>query len=67
MCVADPTALKDSVIQSLMFKDSAITDICENLNRKSRESKFAQRVRQEISNIRSVLCLLSIHFFFSHF
>ncbi|CAO3676226.1 unnamed protein product [Rhizopus microsporus] len=48
MCVGDPTALKNSVVHSLMFKDSAITDICENLNRKSRESKFAQRDSTEL-------------------
>lgn len=27
-----------------MFKDGTIADICNNLNLKSRESKFAQRV-----------------------
>lgn len=46
MCVQDPTTTKDANERgSIMFKDSAIWDICENLNLKSRESKFAQRVQ----------------------
>lgn len=43
-CVQDSV----DVSGSLMYKDSAITDICDNLNRKSRESKFAQRVKIEM-------------------
>lgn len=45
MCVEDPVAVRDNKSRgSVMFKDSVITDICNNLNLKSRESKFAQRV-----------------------
>lgn len=43
-CVQDSV----DISSSLMYKDSAITDICDNLNRKSRESKFAQRVKIEM-------------------
>lgn len=45
MCVEDPVAVKDNVSKSsVMFKDKTIAEICDNLNLKSRESKFAQRV-----------------------
>ncbi|KAG0768707.1 hypothetical protein G6F62_004029 [Rhizopus arrhizus] len=43
-CVQDSV----DISSSLMYKDSAITDICDNLNRKSRESKFAQRDSTEL-------------------
>ncbi|KAI8975242.1 hypothetical protein BDF20DRAFT_877587 [Mycotypha africana] len=49
MCVEDPTAIKDREERStIMLKDAAITEICENLNLKSRESKFAQRDSTEL-------------------
>lgn len=45
MCVEDPTTVTDTQDRgSIMFKDGTISDICDNLNLKSRESKFAQRV-----------------------
>lgn len=44
-CVEDPVAVQDTKLrESVMFKDGTISDICDNLNLKSRESKFAQRV-----------------------
>jgi DIS3-like exonuclease 1 len=46
MCVNDPTATRDAKERStIMLKDGTISDICDNLNLKSRESKFAQRVK----------------------
>lgn len=46
MCVEDPATVTDAKARgSVMFKDATIADICDNLNLKSRESKFAQRVR----------------------
>ncbi|CAO3694537.1 unnamed protein product [Rhizopus stolonifer] len=47
-CVQDSTAVKENIQGSLMYKDGSITDICDNLNRKSRESKFAQRDSTEL-------------------
>ncbi|KAI7902436.1 DIS3-like exonuclease 1-like protein [Cokeromyces recurvatus] len=48
-CVQDPTAIKDNHDRgSVMFKDASIASICENLNLKSRESKFAQRDSTEL-------------------
>lgn len=45
MCVEDYTTVTDTKVHgSVMFKDGTISDICDNLNLKSRESKFAQRV-----------------------
>ncbi|RCH78425.1 DIS3 mitotic control, partial [Rhizopus stolonifer] len=49
MCVQDPTTVKDAQERgSVMFKDRTISDICDNLNHKSRESKFAQRDSTEL-------------------
>ncbi|OBZ91583.1 DIS3-like exonuclease 1 [Choanephora cucurbitarum] len=49
MCVGDPTAMKDVEERgSMMSKARTIADICENLNIKSRESKFAQRDSTEL-------------------
>ncbi|KAI9485834.1 MAG: DIS3-like exonuclease 1-like protein [Benjaminiella poitrasii] len=48
-CVQDPTATMDNHERgSLMFKDASVSSICENLNLKSRESKFAQRDSTEL-------------------
>ncbi|KAI9280073.1 hypothetical protein BY458DRAFT_501294 [Sporodiniella umbellata] len=48
LCVQDPTARAEKNERSVLDKDGAITEICENLNRKSRESKFAQRDSTEL-------------------
>ncbi|OAD03553.1 hypothetical protein MUCCIDRAFT_163112 [Mucor lusitanicus CBS 277.49] len=49
MCVEDPTTVTDAKVRgSVMFKDATIADICDNLNLKSRESKFAQRDSTEL-------------------
>ncbi|KAL7333681.1 hypothetical protein PS15p_202549 [Mucor circinelloides] len=49
MCVQDPTTVADAKVRgSVMFKDATISDICDNLNLKSRESKFAQRDSTEL-------------------
>ncbi|KAG2213959.1 hypothetical protein INT47_001229 [Mucor saturninus] len=47
MCVQDPIAV-NSTRGSVMFKDGTIADICNHLNLKSRESKFAQRDSTEL-------------------
>lgn len=50
MCVQDPIAIQDTNLrESIMFKDGTISAICDNLNLKSRESKFAQRVKKKMS------------------
>lgn len=52
MCVDDPMALRDNNNRaSVMFNDKTIAEICDNLNLKSRESKFAQRVLLIIRNL----------------
>jgi predicted neuraminidase len=62
MCVQDPTTTKDAkAVGSVMFKDGTISDICDNLNLKSRESKFAQRVNLSVMNDNSKLNLLCFH------
>lgn len=44
-CCGDSVAATDVQERgSAMFKDRTISEICDNLNLKSRESKFAQRV-----------------------
>ncbi|KAF7730383.1 DIS3 mitotic control [Apophysomyces ossiformis] len=43
LCVQDEVMLADNARGSVMTSDAKITEICENLNRKSRESKFAQK------------------------
>ncbi|KAI8382404.1 hypothetical protein BD560DRAFT_386501 [Blakeslea trispora] len=49
MCVQDTTAMRDVQVRgSMMSKARTIADICENLNLKSRESKFAQRDSTEL-------------------
>ncbi|GAA5797114.1 hypothetical protein HPULCUR_002493 [Helicostylum pulchrum] len=49
MCVEDPVTVQDTKLrESIMFKDGTISDICDNLNLKSRESKFAQRDSTEL-------------------
>ncbi|GAN11405.1 hypothetical protein MAM1_0583c10967 [Mucor ambiguus] len=49
MCVEDSTTVMDTKVRgSVMFKDATIADICDNLNLKSRESKFAQRDSTEL-------------------
>lgn len=45
MCVNDEVALADCGTKiSSMTQDNKVSEICDNLNLKSRESKFAQRV-----------------------
>ncbi|KAI8373200.1 uncharacterized protein BYT42DRAFT_61558 [Radiomyces spectabilis] len=45
-CCKDYYATSDQVQGSTSFADKQVSDICDNLNLKSRESKFAQRVRK---------------------
>lgn len=48
MCVNDEVALADCGTKiSSMTQDNKVSEICDNLNLKSRESKFAQRVWQQ--------------------
>ena len=45
MCVEDEVAILDRQKKGTsMTQDSKVNDICDHLNLKSRESKFAQRV-----------------------
>ena len=45
MCVEDQIAISDRQKKGTsMTQDSKVNDICDHLNLKSRESKFAQRV-----------------------
>ncbi|KAG0164652.1 DIS3 mitotic control [Apophysomyces sp. BC1015] len=48
LCVQDDVVLADNARGSVMTLDSKIADICENLNLKSRESKFAQKDSTEL-------------------
>ncbi|CAO3630679.1 unnamed protein product [Cunninghamella blakesleeana] len=51
MCIKDVTAMESSKLEgttSSMYEDTKVTEICDNLNLKSRESKFAQRDSTEL-------------------
>ncbi|KAI9323091.1 DIS3-like exonuclease 1-like protein [Dichotomocladium elegans] len=49
LCVQDPVALEDTEGRpSGMTQDAKVAEICERLNLKSRESKFAQRDSTEL-------------------
>ncbi|CAO3635100.1 unnamed protein product [Cunninghamella echinulata] len=51
MCIKDATAIESSKLEgttSSMYDDNKVAEICDNLNLKSRESKFAQRDSTEL-------------------
>ncbi|KAI9306837.1 hypothetical protein BJ944DRAFT_262892 [Cunninghamella echinulata] len=51
MCIKDATAIESSKLEgttSAMYDDAKVAEICDNLNLKSRESKFAQRDSTEL-------------------
>ncbi|KAI8980354.1 hypothetical protein BDB01DRAFT_797508 [Pilobolus umbonatus] len=49
LCVEDPVAKRDQVKnKAILYRDNTVSDICDHLNMKSRESKFAQRDSTEL-------------------